>query len=463
MPQPNSPHTSSVKVTACLFVALILVGIVLFEACSRKGSDQVSTVSNAAQTKPEDLKYSDIAYAYHGLLLNSNLQEIKVDSAILEKLQDSMIESLVTVPELTIVQATAKQQQVPKPALDKARVDSVLTGFQLTDMERVLIKSALIQVGIDSTPKSERPEYQWRFDLITERTIYINPQTITNHRPEFENYLTRVNLSDVLAAILRSMTPSAEYIRRCEDNEVPIPPDWPTGDWQNRGPLPIQYNFLCSGPNTEVWTYEAPDGQGVCYALPRKTGAAVGFLGMICQSRNTGKACFWDNIRSSTHCNTRPLPADCRITGEDVTLRISDLQGGSILAENCTDCHRGGNAFLIHPRTPLAAIPDLDRYPNAPIRYEPLGQSTWVNPPAYSAVGDGACASCHEIAEPTDSYCQVLRRAAEITMPDDPRPETTIVPAQWITPRSEYAMHIDFIKRRCGTPELRCPLPSPSP
>ena len=458
MSQQNSHLTSSVKVTVSLFLAFILVGMVCLEACRRKGSDQVAPVSNA-QPKSENLKYSDIAYAYHGLLLNSDLQEIKVDSAVLEKLQDSMIESLVTVPELTTVQATAKQQQVPKPALDKVYVDSVLTGFQLTDTERVLTKSALIKVGIDLAPRSERPEYQWRFDLINERTIYISPQTITNHRPEFENYLTTVNLREILAAILRSMTPSAEYMRRCEANEVPIPPDWPTGDWQNRGTLPFGYNFLCSGRDTEVWTYE--DGQGVCYALPRKTDDAVNFLGMICQSKNTGKACFWDNIRSSTHCDARPLPADCRITGEDITLRISDLQGGSILAENCTDCHRGGNAFLIHPRTPLAAIPDPDRYPNAPLRYEPLGQSTWVNPPAYSAIGDGACASCHEIPDLSFSYCQVLRRATEITMPDDPRPETSIVPAQWITPLSHYAMHIDSFKRRCGTPALRCPLPSP--
>jgi len=459
MPQQNSHLTSSAKVTICLFLAFILVGMVWFDACSRKRSDKVSPVSNAPQAKPENLKYSDIAYAYHGLLLNSDLQEIKLNSAILEKLQDSMIESLVTVPELTIVQATSKQQQVPKPALDKAYVDSVLTGFQLTDVERVLTKSALIKVGIDAVPQSERPEYQWRFDLINERTIYINPQTMTNPRPEYEHYLTTVNLREILAAILRSMTPSAEYIRRCEENEVPIPPDWPTGDWQNRGALPFRYNFLCSGPDTEVWTYE--DGQGVCYALPRKTGDAIDLVGMICQSKNTGKACFWDNIRSSTHCNTTPLPADCRITGEGFTLRISDLQGGSVLAENCTDCHRGGNAFLIHPRTALAAIPDLDRYPNAPIRYEPLGQSSWVNPPAYSAIGDGACASCHEIPDPSTSYCVILRRAAEITMPDDPRPGTTIVPAQWITPRSEYAMHIDFLKRRCGTPALRCSLPSP--
>src|SRR5690349_19891300 len=105
MPQQYSHLTSSVKVTVCLFLAFLLAGVVCMEACRRKGSDQVSPVSNA-QADSGNPKYSDIAYAYHGLLLNSDLQEIKVDSAVLEQLQDSMIESLVTVPELRTVQAT---------------------------------------------------------------------------------------------------------------------------------------------------------------------------------------------------------------------------------------------------------------------------------------------------------------------------------------------------------------------
>jgi hypothetical protein len=171
--------------------------------------------------------------------------------------------------------------------------------------------------------------------------------------------------------------------------------------------LDFKFNFLESGPSTEVWTYETPEG--LAYALPRKNGAFISLLGIISQSKATGKACFWDNREAST---------GRRITGEGIMLRIAELENGSSLSENCTVCHRGGNAFIIHPKTPLG-IP-ANRDPD--VRYTPIGQAGWENPPAFSASGSGSCSSCHEIADPTTSYCKILRQAAEKTMPNPENP-----------------------------------------
>lgn len=118
-------------------------------------------------------------------------------------------------------------------------------------------------------------------------------------------------------------------------------------------------------------------------ALPLKHEGDISVLGIICQSRRTGKACFWDNIDISAERDAGGnFP---RITGEGVILRIAEIKNGSNLAENCTLCHRGSNAFLIHPNTVLGT--PLNRLPD--VRYSPIGQPQWTNPPAFSPLGSG--------------------------------------------------------------------------
>lgn len=417
----------------CLTTAALL-------SCGEAPPPPPEPETGAAAAGAEKVEFSEIAYAYHGLLLDADRKEIKLDKAVIEGLQDSMLASLTAAPA---VEKTAENrlvaEQGPRAALDKAYVDEVLSGFEFTDDERILVKSALIRKAIDAAPAQERLAYQWRFDLLHERSQHYLRPKFRELRPEFVRYLSSLeDLLELLRRLLDALFPTA-YISDCRANSVPIPPDWPSG-WTNSGDLPFALNFLESGPDTEVWTYEDPGGLGLCYALPRQEAGYISLVGIICQSESTGKACFWDNIDAAT---------GRRIEGVGITLRINGLKDGSNLAENCTECHRGYNAFLVHPTTPLGAPADRD----PAVRYSPIGQAGWSNPPAFATVGSGACAGCHQLAALNPSICAILELAAEKTMPDPADP------AGWANPDPPYAAHITAIQTACagGRPPRPCP------
>jgi hypothetical protein len=145
--------------------------------------------------------------------------------------------------------------------------------------------------------------------------------------------------------------------------------------------------------------------RGACIALPRGTGLPGTLLGIICQSATTGQACFWDNKRADDP-NQRP------VGWANLRLSIADLADGSNLQDNCTNCHRGNNVFLIPPddqtwakllRGPLdgprtgtfitkvEASSDKDQMGRP--RYIPIAKLGWTNPPGNV---DGACGLCHE-------------------------------------------------------------------
>jgi len=439
-------------IISLLFLAggVLAVNFWLADSAIESAAAGISTQQGSG---PQKIIFSDIAHAYHGLLLDRDFKEIKLDRAVIEQLQDSMIESLAAQPDTT--EYKGFKPQITKPPLDQAYVAKILTGFKFTDDERIVIKSIIIQQGIDAAPSQEQGEYQWRLNLINERSVFhMNGKTWTS-QSEFNSYLTQINLAAVLDRIRIRLRPDPTYLDTCRANQVPIPPDWPTGGWHKLMPnLPFRYNFLGRGPDTEVWTYEPPNlasgepppDQGLCYALPRMTGAYATLVGIICQSKRTLKACFWDNLPDPSTGQSG------RLEGKDLVLPISDLQNGANLAENCTDCHRGGNAFLIHPNTALGQ--PLNRNPD--VRYTPIGQPTWSNPPAFAPVGAGECSSCHEIAEPTSDYCRILTRAADLTMPNDRFPAgwnpPSAVPA-FGTPEYRiylgYRSHIAYLKTRC--------------
>ena len=123
---------------------------------------------------------------------------------------------------------------------------------------------------------------------------------------------------------------------------MPVPPDFALSGtaWVKRGAL--SHNILDSSPSAtaDVWTWADPAKRGVCIALPRSKPGTQPLDGIICQSAKTGAACFWDNIDAAT---------GQRIDWRTETLQISKLKNGTSLSENCTDCHRGNNVFLISP------------------------------------------------------------------------------------------------------------------
>jgi hypothetical protein len=198
-----------------------------------------------------------------------------------------------------------------------------------------------------------------------------------------------------------------DYMAACRRLRVPIPPDWAqTGTaWVLQGNLRTGVNLLKPREDAFVWTYSDPIRKGACIALPRQGGLA----GFICQSAETGHACFWDNIRNSDGARVD--------WNGGQKLIISELKDGSNLAENCTACHRGNNVFLMAPddptwqkvlKGPLVTNPNStfttrikyssdvrDDHPRyIPVTF-PANRTVWQN--TFQAGGCGA--TCHENAQ----------------------------------------------------------------
>ena len=348
-----------------------------------------------------------IAIAYHGLIVDANFDPIEMDFDTISKMQESLFSVLY------------------EPARDKAMkqygqdVKQLFFDQKIQGKDQLVARTAVLNALLDVSDPQIQDQYAWRHRLMQERSNglvgwsqYVLPQSL---REEFGQY----RFPD---GFFRPIPGSSEYVNSCRDQSVPIPPNWPDTRWISQGQL--NFVFISQERSAEVFAYKDPDVPGVCYALPRRSMStgSIELLGIICQSEDTGRACFWDNLS----------PDDVRLTGVDLSLEINNIRGGTTLSENCTNCHRGYNAFTIHPGSAL----DLSRsaavggpYDTAPaVRYTPMGQSTWVNPSPFMfrpvTAGPIVCTSCHNEAaqlnlpQTSSLYCSsVLPMAAMNTMP----------------------------------------------
>lgn len=159
---------------------------------------------------------------------------------------------------------------------------------------------------------------------------------------------TTARITDLIRGLwpdLIQPAPDTGYMERCRAAGVPIPPDWSASGsrWANQGA--VAHNMLFRGAYAGVYTWHDPAVRGACVALARdpRVPNEIPAAGIICQSAMTGAACFWDNsLRSSG-------TAGIRIDWRTSTLVLKELQDGDQLAENCTECHSGNNAFLVAP------------------------------------------------------------------------------------------------------------------
>lgn len=198
----------------------------------------------------------------------------------------------------------------------------------------------------------------------------------------------------------------AAYCRACVAAGVPEPPSFSSGKWKSKGSLAKDSQFASSNVK-DIMVYESANPPGVCVALPRGEGNDIELLGVICQGEKSGKACFWDNIDSKS---------GDRIVGPDVKkLDIAKFQNGDQLDEDCTECHRGDNVYLVHDE--LEQIPSRD----PENRYEPIptGAHTngdfWSNPdrtrdddPNGKNQMGGGCGSCHAMPSMSEGYCDAV-------------------------------------------------------
>ncbi len=402
---------------------LLFTFLATMVACGGDSSSDNTTQNPLSDDSPQDLaiKISDLSNGYYGKMYTAGGDEVSIKADDILPMQRQFIDEL--------------KQHIPQDSVNKYQqyLEDFLNYDFKTETETVLFQNALLNAMLDETDQKTQLRYQPSVRLFQHHTHLLFPISRIDDFPVLTDFLFARSILEHLPLYIPDT--EDDYIQTCRENNVPIPPDWGSGDWNYMGDAEVDFlrNEL-----TEIWAYSDPNVAGTCIALPRKESGVVSLLGIICQSSTTGKACFWDNLSKEN---------GLRITGgDDLTFAIEDIHNGDILAENCTECHRGSNVFLIHPGTNLDIS---DQYTLEPaVRYTPVSQQEqWQNPPAHTELGTGTCASCHEIADLSYGYCTlVLTNAANITMPNLENP------AGWNNSHDIYGQHLAQIIEDCRTP-----------
>ncbi|HEY0170867.1 MAG TPA: hypothetical protein VGB98_07580 [Pyrinomonadaceae bacterium] len=372
-----------------------------------------------------------IQMPYHGLLLDANLDVIERTPENISKIQES------------IFAAVRKSARVDSLKKRGSELGVLFKDKKLGGQEKLVARDAALETLLAESDAATRARYEWRVRLLG------GGPASGGGRAVISAALAK-RLRDLRAVADTPAAPEArsEYVETCRAQGVPIPPDWPDARWISQGPLGLV--FISAQYEAEVFAYKDPAVPGVCYALPRREGTSVALLGIICQSATTGYACFWDNKEAD---GTTP------ITGPDVRLDIDNIGNGRTLGENCTMCHRGDNVFNIHPQTVLqlrrAGAPGGPYETRSAMRYTPIGQPEWVNPPPLIMPAEpddqGSCVTCHTLPQtapppgfPGRPYCtSVLEMAATLTMP--PRGAPASWPGRDEPVNPLYQAHIEFL------------------
>ena len=364
-----------------------------------------------------------IDMAYHGLVIDANLDPITMDLATVSKMQESMF---------SILYGAAGQKAVNQFKFD---LKELFYNQKTQAKEQAVVRDTVISALLAAADQKLQDRYLWRHRLIHGSLASQVDPSLYTLSPEVQ---------EMMRGIRPWPSPTSEYVEECRGEGVPIPPDWPDPGWIRQGDLA----FVFISDPAVVFAYKDPAVPGACIALPRRSAGSITFLGIICQSATTGKACFWDNVSADGR----------RITGPEISMDIQTVQNGSNLLETCTECHRGDNVFNIHPGTALQLSQPTaigGPYVTEPaVRYTPMGQPHWSNPGPLvmptPAAGQSSCVSCHNFPETAGAfYCSaVLQNAAMQTMPPfGPRR------AGWPgSPSGVNPLYADHIARLAGCP-----------
>ena len=257
---------------------------------------------------------------------------------------------------------------------------------------------------------------------------------------------------------LSTSNSGSDYIEECVQNGVPVPDVVLNGQWKNHGVL--KDDFLGAGRESELWSWESSNPDGVCVALPRWNDENLAELfGIVCLGRVTNKVCFFDN--KNRHPNYDPFFADRNNPGYG----IENFLGGFELDENeggmCSDCHGGENPFIVHPNDSAFIALKSAVSINSNAWPEPIVHPDWYQNPypipvsQFPAVNSGSCTQCHNgasgtrfpiLSTATPGYCgKVLGNAVA---PKGTMPSNGEDPAL-------YQSHIRFLKRRCDGDPIR--------
>lgn len=411
----------------------LLIGAMIGLRSAAIGQDNFSLNGSPDTGVPE-------VYFYHGMVLDENLREIEPTldnvSFVLRRFSEALA---ARAPETTNARMVENLRNAPIPRMDK--YDELLRSVALA---RWLLQN-------DSSPQKESLDPMLRA-LESWATIPtregIDDQLRNNGR--LAPLLAAMELKPKDEEVRDEAPTTTPYIEKCRSEQVPIPPNFGDPKWVFQGRLDPNFSFVAEEPGSsgsvaEVWTFADPNVPGLCVGLPRINNATggIGLFGIICQSATTGKACFWDN--KDRELNLLSPEASKR-------LKIAEVADGSILGENCTNCHRGKNVFVIHPRQAVDVRDEFETDHGAEW-YEPIsGQPSWGNPRPIEGLTE--CNGCHEMPEVRENnnspaplgrisaFCRILRQVVDKTMPPDGQP------AGWVHPQSHRA-DVELLRGKC--------------
>ena len=415
------------SVSRLLLASLLVVSLVGLRSAAN-GEDRFSLKTSPETGVP-------LLYFYHGMVLDENLQVMRPTfdnvSRVLRRFCEGLVARSADPIKLRYVQS----------------LQDVQASMQMDEGTEVLLYVALSRWLLKT---QELPQKDSLAAMLRALETWA---TIPSRRGIDAQFRSNVRLTEMLAksgveAAAEAPPATTDYIEQCRQAQVPIPPDWGDPQWKFEYALDPNYSFVNDVNSiAQVWVYTETNVPGLCVGLPRldKLTGDIGLFGILCQSKSTGKACFWDNVDRVT--GERLSPEDSK------NLKIAAIQDGSMLRENCTNCHRGENVFVIHPRTALDLSALFDTKPDVDW-YSPIsGQKTWGNPGPIDGL-TGQCDACHKLPElgednntSTDkskvpAYCRILRQVVDKTMPPFQ------IPAGWLHPHSQVD-DVKFLRSKC--------------
>jgi hypothetical protein len=369
--------------------------------------------------KPGDAPLPVLSTSIHGYFVDGELRSVKATPALILQSQAALLQVLERqLPEAQRAAYRKKQQTLlgagGAPEGDRVWAQALLTAFLLDTVKPV----------DEPTLRSRNQSLLSAYAKLLGQPLAAD-DVIAGKLPEWVKNRIVIDRNDLIS-IFGPIKGLYNYSAQCKAAGVPPPPNWdakvdvadgtvsPNG-WKKQGQL--NTNYLTQPgqfPNARTIVYSyvpATAPMGMCIALPIiqdtvNTPKVIDALGIICQGVSTtgnagtsnSKACFWDNNGDVTLKTNTPYAING--TGFKSPPRLPD-------DNQCTDCHAGENAFIVHPGTPLQAAKDAfnnSHTPNFASQnnwYSPMVQPTWpINPepPTYPD-GNGLCGSCHTASD----------------------------------------------------------------
>ncbi len=376
--------------------------------------------------KPGDKPLLQISSAVHGFFINTDGKQIKVTPEFILQTQDAYVQNL-------------KRQLTPTmlPAYQKI-LDVISSTGSLSEADRVWSNAILIGFLLNTVKVADEPTVRSRNQSLLSSYAKLIGSPIasgdlaaskTPQWVKMKQIFTRDDIASIvgredIASIVGNKGFRYSYSAKCKAAGVPVPPNWDAkinvaddvvsaNGWKKQGQLTTNYLTQPGqhpNANTIVYSYIPKTGpKGLCIALPIlqndpgvTPNTVIDALGIICQgisttgdpNKSNSKACFWDNNGDET------LMANTNYKINSVAFKAPPKLPDD---NQCTDCHAGENAFIVHPGTPLEAAKKEFNKLNTPNFtsqnnwYSPV-QPTWpINPePAAYPNGNGLCGSCHK-------------------------------------------------------------------